>query len=56
MPIRDFTYLLNIYNLGLVMFHDISTTIGYLMPIPVFTYILDIYDLVWLLLMTYQPL
>ena len=37
---------LNKYDcFGLVWFHDVSTSVGYLMLNPVHTYILNIYDL-----------
>ena len=56
MPNSVYTYILNIYDLVLIGFYDISTIVGYLMPNPLYTYILNTYDLVGLGFMAYQPL
>ena len=55
MPNPLYTYILNIYDLVLVWFYDISTIVGYLMANSLYTYIVNIYDLVWLAFMAYQP-
>ena len=56
MPNPLYTYILNIYDSGLVGFYGISIIVGYLMPTPLYTYILNIYDSVWFGFMAYQPL
>ena len=57
MPNDLYTYISNIWDMLLVGFYGISTTIvGYLMQNPLSTYILNIYDLNWLGFMAYLPL
>ena len=56
MPNPLYTYILNIYDFGLVVFYGISTLLGFLMPNHLYASILNIYDLVWLGFMAYQPL
>ena len=51
-----YTYILNIYDIGLVGFYSISAIVGYSMRNPVYTNILNINELVWLGFMAYQPL
>ena len=54
-PLNTYIYIKYI-RFDWVRFYGISTIVGYLMPNPLYTFILNIYDLVWLGLMTYQPL
>ena len=56
MPNPPYTYILNIYDLVLIGFCDISTILGYLMPNPLCMYLLDIYDLIVEGFMSYKSL